>query len=104
MRYSLLLAIIGPFLLWTLSFTLLYGVQSVGCAAGWETARVAGFPLLRVILIGLFVLTVGLSGLIYRTSKTNDIGSMRSIACYSALGGMVSSLLIFPGVIWLELC
>jgi hypothetical protein len=104
MRYRLLMAIIGPFVLWIVYFALYYGIQSVGCAAGWETARVAGFPLLRAILIGFFALTVLLSLLVYHTSGTGDSGSTGGIARYCALGGIFCTLLIFPGVFWLELC
>ncbi|OJF98185.1 hypothetical protein AX761_12575 [Rhizobium sp. 58] len=104
MRYSLLTAIIGPFVLWTVYFALFYGIQAVGCKAGWETARVAGFPLLRAILIGLFMVTGLVSVLVYRTSRTGNTGSLGNIVRYSALGGVVSTLLIFPGVVWLELC
>lgn len=104
MRYSLLMAMIGPFVLWMVYFALYYGIQSVGCAAGWETTRVAGFPLLRTILIGLFALTALLSLLVYQTSRTDDPGSMGGIARYCALGGVFCTLLVFPGVFWLELC
>ncbi len=104
MRYRLLLAIIGPFVLWAVYFTLFYGIQAVGCSAGWDVKQVAGFPLLRTILIGLSVLTILLSTVTYRASRTVDTDMMGRVARNCALAGLVSTLVIFIGVFWLKLC
>ncbi|MCM2474501.1 hypothetical protein HGO38_13550 [Rhizobium sp. CG5] len=106
MRYRLIFFIIGPFVLWSISFTTLYGVQGLGCRADWDTVLLAGFPLLRLVLMALLVLATALSAALYLAARSMDTHQpgMGRIARYSALAGMVSTVITFPGVFWLQLC
>lgn len=47
----------GP-LIWGTHFVLIYGLLSVGCAAGWQALRLAGLDLIRLLLLLLTVLAV----------------------------------------------
>ena len=105
MRYRLMLVILGPFVMWSIYFITLYGIQAVGCRANWDTVFLAGIPVLRLILVTLLVLSAVASTSIYIvTTKVHADQVMRRIGSYCAAAGLFSTILIFPGVFWLQLC
>lgn len=106
MRYRIFFALAGPLILWAGYFLAIYGLQAVGCRAGWDGVMLGGISLLRVMTVVIVLMAVAVSGLIYlpyrRVEGAN--GGILSIARYCALAGLVSTILVFPGVFWLQLC
>ncbi|MFL9824204.1 hypothetical protein [Rhodoplanes sp. SY1] len=58
-RAVTLLLLVAGFVIWSSAFVLLYALQSIGCAAGWERPTVAGTSLLRALLVLLWTAHVG---------------------------------------------
>ncbi|RUT34885.1 hypothetical protein EMQ25_02710 [Arsenicitalea aurantiaca] len=52
------------FIAWSGAFVLLYGMLSVGCAAGWHLQMVGPMSLQRLMLVGLFILSLAGIGLL----------------------------------------
>lgn len=105
MRYRTLFAIVGPLVLWAAFFTLFYSVQAVGCRAGWDATLLGGVSFLRLATIVLLVISVIAAGALYIYARSSpENAGVASIARYSALAGFLSTILVFPGVIWLQLC
>lgn len=106
MRYRAIFIIIGPFVLWSVYFSALYAVQGVGCRANWDTVYLGGLPVLRLILIAMFLVAVTISAGMYLVVKNADQGQMgiNRIGRYASLAGVLSTVIIFPGVLWLKLC
>ncbi len=106
MRYRLLILILGPFILWSVYFITLYGVQAVGCRANWDTALLAGIPVLRLILVAILVASAIVSVAMYVLAgriETDQV-AITKIGRYCAAAALFSTMIIFPGVLWLELC
>lgn len=106
MRYRIIFVIIGPFLLWGAYFTALYSLQGIGCSANWDTIFLVGLPVLRIVLVAVFLLFIALSAWIYMVARKTEHGrtGIVRIGHYCALAGMLSTIIIFPGVFWLKLC
>lgn len=106
MRYRLIALILGPFIMWSIYFIGIYGVQAVGCRASWDTAFIAGIPLLRWILVAMLAASAALSALMYRLAIRIDTNqpSIQKIGYYCSAAGLFSTVIIFPGVFWLDLC
>lgn len=106
MRYRIFFALAGPLILWAGYFLVIYAAQAVGCRAGWDGVMLGGVSLLRVITIVTVLMAVLVSGLIYlpyRKVEGPD-GGIVPIARHCALAGLLSTILVFPGVFWLQLC
>ncbi|MFL9828501.1 hypothetical protein [Rhodoplanes sp. SY1] len=58
-RAVTLLLLVAGFVIWSSAFVLLYALQSIGCAAGWERTTLAGASLLRALLVLLWTAHVG---------------------------------------------
>lgn len=126
MRYRLLVLILGPFILWSVYFITLYGVQAVGCRANWDTTYLGGIPVLRLILVAILVAATILSVAMYvlagrmpdslairassdsgtaeKGARETDQLALKRIGRYSAAAGLFATIIIFAGVLWLELC
>ena len=106
MRYRLLALILGPFVMWSIYFIGIYGVQAVGCKASWDMTFIAGIPLLRWVLVAMLAASAAMSVLMYylATRIDTDQPSIKRIGYYCAAAGLFSTVIIFPGVFWLELC
>ena len=105
MRYRLLALILGSFVMWSIYFIGIYGVQAVGCKASWDTVVIAGI-LLRWVLVAMLAASAAMSALMYylATRIDTDQPSIKKIDYYCAAAGLFSTVIIFPGVFWLELC
>ncbi len=106
MRYRLIFLIIGPFILWSIYFITLYGVQAVGCRARWDTAFIASVPILRLILVSILGASAILSAAMYVLAgriETEQL-AITKIGRYCAAAGLFSTIILIPGVLWLELC
>ncbi|SCX34410.1 hypothetical protein [Agrobacterium rosae] len=106
MRYRLLILILGPFILWSVYFVTLYGVQAIGCRANWDTAFLPGFSVLRVVLVAILAASTILSVAMYILAGRLEVNQLviKRIGRYCAAAGILSSMITFPGVLWLELC
>lgn len=106
MRYRLIFLVLGPFILWSVYFVTLYGVQAVGCRANWDTAFLVGIPLLRLILVAILAAAAILSVAMYVLARRieDDQVAIMKIGRYCAVAGLFSTIVIFPGVLWLKLC
>lgn len=106
MRYRILFALAGPLILWAGYFSAIYGLQAVGCRAGWDVMMLGGISLLRLTTIVAFVMAVSVSALLYLPHRKVEVGgeTLLPIARYVALAGLASTILVFAGVFWLQLC
>lgn len=106
MRYRLIFFILGPFILWSIYFMTLYGGQAVGCKANLDTILVASVPVLRLILAAIMALSAVLSVAMYvfAVRMTHDQLAITKIGRYCAAAGLSSTIITFPGVLWLDLC
>lgn len=115
MKVPPLLSIMAGFVLWSILFLLLYGVQAAGChLAGGEASAMAGYyPALRWTLVVLAAL--GTSAVILlswkrRTTRpdpreADDLTEFtRVVSRYVWLGAGVATPFTFIGVISLTLC
>lgn len=50
--------IVGAFLLWIALFSFVYGLQGIGCAAGWPSTKIAGMSLYRLVLVAAAALAI----------------------------------------------
>ena len=57
-----ILLLVAGFGIWGVTFNLLYGLQALGCAAGWDGAHVGSVSMLRVALTGAYVLHLAAFG------------------------------------------
>jgi hypothetical protein len=106
MRYRLLILILGPFTLWSVYFITLYGVQAVGCRANWDTTFLGGIPVLRLILVAILAASAILSVAMYVLAGRieTDHVMIKKIGRYCAAAALFSTVIVFPGILWLELC
>ncbi|MCJ8520041.1 type VI protein secretion system component VasK [Pseudorhizobium tarimense] len=114
MRATPLLAIISGFVLWSVIFLLLYGVQATGCHLAGDNLSANGeYPWVRLILIAVFVLSflaLGYTFLRARKRKhyapqADDTGSfVREVSGYIWIAALVATPFTFGGVAWLSLC
>ena len=114
MKGNPLLAIISGFVLWSLIFLLLYGIQATGChLAGDDLSATGERPWLRLILIAIAAvsfLALGYTFLNarqrqYGTPQANDTASfVREVCGYVWIAALVATPFTFGGVAWLSLC
>lgn len=109
-----IITIISGFVLWSLFFLLLYAVQATGCHfAGRPPVALEGYPILRVILIIAFLLSllaVAIPFLLLRRrymasrSENETVDFTREVAGYVWIAAAVATPFCFAGVMWLSLC
>ncbi len=101
------------FSVWAIGFVLVYGVQSYGCAAAWETIPLGGISLQRAVVVGLALATVAvcvmLTILFARGrpeggAKAGPAAFLRTTALGLAAAATASALFTFSGVVALSPC
>lgn len=102
----MLLMLIGPLLLWAVFFTLFYAAQTVGCQSGWDSVFWGNISLLRAVIVSMLLFAMVASAGIYMVVKQSRAFSagISRIGRYCAIASVVSTILVFPGVFWLQLC
>ncbi|KXG87320.1 hypothetical protein [Agrobacterium bohemicum] len=92
--------------MWSIYFITLYGVHAVGCKANWNTAFLVGIPMLRLILVAILAASAILSVAMYVLARRKEADHLAivKIGRYCAAAGLFSTMIIFPGVLWLDLC
>ncbi|MDO5898444.1 MULTISPECIES: hypothetical protein [unclassified Agrobacterium] len=105
-RYRIMMILIGPLLLWAMFFSLFYAVQSVGCRAGWDLVLWGDISQLRVLIVAVLGLALIVSAYAYFAVIKSEAasGGINRIGRYCAIAGMASTVLVFPGIFWLQLC
>ncbi|ASY66948.1 hypothetical protein SJ05684_b59660 (plasmid) [Sinorhizobium sojae CCBAU 05684] len=109
-----IISIMAGFLVWSVLFVVLYGVQATGChLAGPEVSTIGTWPALRAVLIALFLVSFAVIILFHRRARRrqmhrrsgNDMDAFsREVATHVWLGTAIATPLCFGGVVWLTLC
>lgn len=108
--FTLLLA---GFVLWSIAFIVLYGMQATGCSLGWQAVEIAGsLTLQRLVLVVLFVAFLAAHLVLYRMLRTprrrkadgNASGFAGDAGQTLALAAFGASVFCFSGVLWLTAC
>lgn len=101
------LRILAAPLLWLAAFSAIYGLQGLGCAQGWD-ATTGGPPLLRVLLIGGWGLTILLQAALLWSLRTDRFGAsapfVRRVSVLGGWTGLVASLWSLLPVATTTLC
>lgn len=101
------------FVVWSVGFVAVYGVLSLGCAAGWDTIPLGPVTLQRAILVGLSLATAaataGVTLLLARrrTAAGDESGPtsfLRVIAFHASVAATASVFVTFSGVAVLSSC
>jgi magnesium-transporting ATPase (P-type) len=111
---SRMLPLLGAgFTVWAVGFVLVYGVQSYGCAAAWDTLALGGVTLQRAVVVGLALATLAGSVLVtillarLRAARSADSGPaafIRTTALATAAAGTAATFFTFAGVVALSPC
>lgn len=85
------------FLIWSSAFLALYGVQGLGCSAGWDDVRFGSVTLLRPLLIAIWVAHLAaLLALVWWTRRRMHDG-----ATFLRRAGYVMSCVAGLATIWM---
>ncbi|THV20207.1 hypothetical protein [Peteryoungia ipomoeae] len=103
--------LLSGFLVWSVGFLLLYGVQATGCHLGWHEVPIGPISALRLILLALLAAMLALIGALVwhatkarRTAQSENIGILADIARLLQIAALASTVLVYAGVAWLTLC
>lgn len=101
-----LLRSVAGLILWAVAFSVIYGLQGLSCALGWDSLGPAGLSAARIILIATYAGFIGLlAWLCWRlrpsTSPRNFLGSL---AFASAVIGLISTIYTGLPVLALSIC
>lgn len=109
-----LISIITGFVLWSVIFLLLYGVQATGCHLAWDRSVVSGsFTAHRLVLVSLLLLSFGFFLIAFlrtrgrhssRRSTDPTIKFMHEVAKYVWWSALFAIPFCSAGVVWLTLC
>lgn len=96
-----ILRAIAGLLLWSLAFATIYGLQGLGCAYGWAEIPIAGISLMRAMLVGGWLVFLGLHGALILALSDSALGArdpfFRRLSLTIAITGLVASLWsLFP--------
>ena len=108
-----LLLLMAGMVIWSSAFIMLYAGLSIGCVFGWHMMALGPISLLRAILIGLWLVHIGLiAGLLcwtYRRKRiaeeSNEIETFfaGSVFVASVVAGVVTVINYAP-ILGLSLC
>lgn len=109
MNHALAIALLLPFTGWSAAFLAIYGVQTVGCSAGWQNLEFYGVSHLRLLLVVMLAATTALvafSGwrVVATVRRTGQNRTMIDVTRYTAIAATLSTAFVFIGVFWLQLC
>lgn len=95
--------------IWALGFVVIYAIQGLGCAAGWDRVAVGGLSLLRLLIGGLVVMTL-LAALIAarrmaaRPAANGPASFIRWVSATCAWFALPAIALTFSGVLMTSAC
>lgn len=86
-------------IVWAVVFSLLYAVEGMGCANGWDAS------MLRAVLVAIWLASVAiLIAITIQTRRTRDRDLMSRIAFWGAITGLVATVVTGMPVATLSLC
>ncbi|WP_290685478.1 MULTISPECIES: hypothetical protein [unclassified Haematobacter] len=94
-------ALVGPFVIWSIAFVLLYGTHATGCALGWEGRVFLTTSLLRAVLAGILALTFAALFLLRPAGGEEPLARVARLMFIAAL---VATVFCFWAVFVLPLC
>ncbi len=109
MKHALAIALLLPFTGWSVAFLAIYGAQTMGCAAGWQNVELFGVSHLRlllVVMLAAMAALVAFSGwrVVAAVRRNGQNRTMIDVTRYTALAATLSTVFVFIGVFWLQLC
>lgn len=102
-----LVPILAGFSAWAVGFVLLYGINALGCAAGWHLMGGEPFTLQRLLLMVLFLATLASIALIWLAFRRSDgagEGFVKTVARWSTVAAFAASVFTFVPVFALSTC
>lgn len=97
-RQSLLLLVAG-FVVWSVGFVLLYALQAVGCALGWDWHRIVLIVAYALVVLALLPFAIRLPAAAQR-----DGGGVAVAALWANRAAFVSGVLVFLPVLFVTAC
>ena len=101
---SFLLRISTGLLLWAVSFSLLYALQGISCALGWDMIALPMGSLSRWALTVVWLIFLTLSGWLVRRAMGVQKGLERKLALSSAIIGFAAILITGSPVLLMSTC
>lgn len=96
---TLLLRACSGLIVWAVLFSLLYAIEGVGCAQGWDATA------LRSVLVAIWLIGIaGLIALVIRARRHRDRDLMARLSFRVALSGLVATIITGVPVATLSLC
>ncbi|UYN99052.1 MAG: hypothetical protein KIT02_14130 [Devosia sp.] len=97
-RHSLIRLVAG-FVLWSLAFVLLYGVQALGCAYDWGMAH-------RPVLIGLYLAFIAAHVVVLRwpATRAEAVPALHQIGRWANMAALAAAVLVFLPVTFASMC
>ena len=104
--YQVTLLLLGPLLIWAMFFSLFYALQFVGCRAGWDLVLWGTVSQLRVLIVAVLGLALIASAYACFAIIRSDAArsGLNRIGRYCAIASLASTIFVFPGIFWLQLC
>jgi magnesium-transporting ATPase (P-type) len=106
-----LVPVIAGFSVWAIGFVLLYGLNAVGCQAGWHQLGSEPFTTQRLMLIVLLLATLAAIALTALAFRRKTVGAspdeqrfVLRVGWWSSVAAFVASLFTFAPVLVLSTC
>ena len=107
-----LLTLAAGFGVWTACFIVIYAVQGIGCAYGWQAPTFGPVSLLRILLVVLAgagtLATLAVARRLSRTrgaeQPNGTAAFIFAVASYTAYVAVPSTLFTFSGVLMTSMC
>lgn len=105
--------LLAGFVLWSLAFVVLYGMQATGCRLGWDSVALMGWiSVQRAVLVLVFLgflaahfgLYLALRGQRQRVGEDTSGNFSRKAGAQLALAALGAAVFCFAGVFWLSAC
>lgn len=98
-----LLGLVAGFLVWSSAFLVLYGLHALGCAWGWDAREAGPANLLRLVLVGAWIVHLAIVGLLVlgaRRLRTAATGVPGDGAPLVASATLVLSAAALVATVW----
>lgn len=95
--------------IWAVGFVVIYAVQGVGCATGWDRVAIGGLSLLRLLVAGLVVVTLLAALIAARRLAAGPVADgpgsfLRWVSATCAWFALPAIALTFSGVLITSAC
>lgn len=110
-RAQSLLALMAGFTAWSVAFVGLYAGLSIGCALGWNGVQIGPISLLRLLLVGGFIVTLlalaAIARVLWRRAYGGDksgTGLLVQASAWLAVAALAAGAFTYTPVLFLSLC